>query len=217
MPHSSGISISVESAHGPSTTVELSSRACNLCPFLGTLPLGTSLPTVRIGPFRIILGYLDGHDDLEVFRWPRQDPRILLLFTQSWTLAARLDLPDLQNKLVSVMRGANIRILNDSQLDVGYSYRVGRYLRKAFAHLHEEVDHDSQAERFLVCCIGRTTANITEMERKLRIWNFDRDVRRKILVEARPFDRNPIKYTPQMFRVSTSHPPQYRSLYVEHA
>lgn len=100
----------------------------------------------------------------------------------------------------------------DASLDDSTVYPADANLLKAFNHLDQEVGIDSHAESFLICFVARTTPTTSELEKQLDAHDFAKDIRGSLLAEARSFDRDPIKHTPQQFRVDTSHPPSYQPL-----
>jgi hypothetical protein len=207
MPDDTSITVAVGSAYGPPLAIEVSSRARELCPFLRSIPRGYLLPTVHIESFRITLSYLNGDDALNVLTVMKHDSQLLRLFAQSWALTARMGLVALQNKLISMMTDIYLITLKDSRRNPTARFAVDGNLLYAFQHLSEEIGEDSQAERFLVCFIGRTTSLICELERQLKEGGFDRRIRKNLLIEARSFEPDSIKNTPRNFHVSVSSPP----------
>jgi len=208
--------ITIGSAYGPTATVKLSSRARELCSFLRTLPPGSSLPKTHIEPFRVVIEYLDGDDTLNLLTDRKLDTRLLLLFAQGWALSARLGLPALQNRLVSVMCDIYTTIIDDTHQKDEPHLPADKNILQAFRHLQDEVGHDSQAERFLVCFVARTTPIISVLVRQLRRNKFDDLTSENLLAEARSFGLDAIRRTPRVFRVSVSHPPRYKQLDVEY-
>ncbi|KAH3963403.1 hypothetical protein HBI70_181390 [Parastagonospora nodorum] len=207
MSSQAGKMVTVGSIHGQPTDVEISSRAQALCQFLRDLPSGSALPDVRIASLRIVLAYLDGDEALTGLMTSTHDTALLLLFAQTWALAARLGLPTVQNKLTSAMQD-----VYDVSLDDHTVYPADEFLLKAFSHLVQEAGKDSHAESFLICFVARTTPTTSELEKQLNANGFAENIRGSLLAEARSFDRDPIEQTPQRFRVDTSHPPSYQPL-----
>ncbi|KAH7395221.1 hypothetical protein DE146DRAFT_764965 [Phaeosphaeria sp. MPI-PUGE-AT-0046c] len=212
MADTTGIQIHIGSAYGPPTAIEVSSRARNLCPSLRSLAPGSSLPTTDITPFRTVLSYLDGDAALTEFTHSNRDTSLLLLFATTWTLAARLHLPDLQNSLITAMAGIYVQALQER-----HSYPADPYVDQAFRHLHAEIGRDSHAERFLVCFIGRTAPLIPALKKQLKLYHFDKEICEKILAEARSFAPDPIRYDIARAHVDTLHPPQYAPIEIHHA
>jgi hypothetical protein len=210
------IMVTVGSAYGPPTTFHISSRVRDSCPFFHVLQSGSMLPTTQIYPFHIVLSYLNGDDAFEEITSHNADTRLLLLFAKVWALAARLCLPALQNNLVSDLGAMFITLASDNPSNFGWKYPADRYVLQAIQHLREEVGDDSHAEMFLICLIGRTAPLICELERQMKRGGFGCDIKKKILAEARSFERDPIKHELHIFRISTSNPPQYPPLQVHH-
>jgi hypothetical protein len=149
------------------------------------------LPTTQPAPFVAVLSYLNGDDALASVTGKRHKTKLLLLFAQMWALAARLGLPDLQNKLVLALGAIYEQTVSDNLQNLERHYPADNLVWKAFRRLSEEVGKDRHAEKFLICFVGR-----------------------KVLAEARSFDRDLIRYRPCMFRVSVSKPSQYLPLAV---
>jgi hypothetical protein len=207
MSSQAGKMVTVGSIHGPPTDVEISSRAQELCQFLRDLPFGSALPDVRIASWRIVLAYLDGEEALTALTTSTHDTALLLLFAQTWALAARLGLPIVQNRVISTMYDIYDASLNDCTV-----YPAGEYLLKAFNHLVQEVGKNSHAESFLICFVARTTPATSELEKQLGTHGFAENIRGSLLIEARSFDRDPIKHTLQRFQVDASYAPSYQPL-----
>lgn len=199
--------VTVGSTHGPPTDSEISSRAQALCQFLQDLPPGSALPDVHIASLRIVLAHLDGDEALTTLTTSTRGTSLLLLFAQTWALAARIGLPIVQNKLISTMED-----IYDASLDNRTVYPADANLLKAFDSLVQEVGKNSHAEVFLICFVARTTPITSELEKQLGAHDFATDIRGSILAEARSFGHDPIKHMPRRFRVDTSHPPSYRPL-----
>jgi hypothetical protein len=172
------------------------------------------LPTTQPAPFVAVLSYLNGDDALASITGKKYKTKLLLLFAQMWALAARLGLPDLQNKLVLALGAIYEQTVSDNLQNLERHYPADNLVRKALRRLSEEVGKDRHAEEFLICFVARTAPMISDLERQLKYSSFDRGVGRKVLAEARSFDRDPIRYRPCMFRVSVSKPSQYLPLEV---
>jgi hypothetical protein len=196
----------------PALDVILSNRVRELCPLLDSLLPYSSLPNVHIIPFRLVLSYLNGDDALTQFTRYTHDTTLLLHFAQVWSLAARMVLPTMQNKLVSIMT----EVCKDS-LEGGETYPADDNLFNSFRHLHNTCGEDSHAEMFLISFVGRTTTSIAQLDMQLNRNGFDQDVQMCILAEARSHNRDPIEYTPRKFLVDASNPPRYEPLEVHPA
>jgi len=122
----------------------------------------------------------------------------------------------LQNRLVSVMCDIYTTIIDDTHQKDEPHLPADKNILQAFRHLQEEVGHDSQAERFLICFVARTTPIISMLERQLKKNKFDSGISEDLLAEARSFGLDAIRRTPRVFRVSVSHPPRYKQLDVEY-
>jgi hypothetical protein len=212
----SSIRIKVGFTHGPPVTVELSGRTRALCPFLAMLSHGAMLPTVQIKPFLVVVSCLNVDETVAVLTKGDHDTSQLLLFAHSWALAARLSLPAVQNTLVAVMTDIYMKIVHDARRKQTAVFPANENVLRAIQYLREEVGGNSEAERFLVCFIGRTTPLIHDLERQLEQDRFDRRTSEALLAEARSFERDPIKHKSRIFRVSVSNPPRYRPLDVQY-
>jgi hypothetical protein len=191
----------------PPVEVELSSRVREHFPLIRSLLPYSSLPTVHITAFRLVLSYLDGDTDLIRSTVHTHDTTILLHFSQAWSSAAQLKLPRMQNKLIAAMAD----IYNES-LENRTSYPADNDLLKAFRHLRDECGNDSHAEKFLISFVGRTASSTKVMKMQLRDRGFDLDVRDNLVAEARSISHDPIKCTRYKFFVDVSCPPRYKTL-----
>jgi hypothetical protein len=194
----------------PPVEVELSSRVRELCPLLRSILPLSSLPKVHITAFRLVLSYLDGDHDLTQFTALAHNTTLLLRFAQVWSLAAKMQLPRLQDKLVSTMAD-----VYHHSLDNGTRYPADDNLLKAFRHLHEECGNDSQAEKFLTIFVGRTTSAITSLKAQLQHREFGHELQNNLLAEARSLERDPIKYLRSRFLVDIDRPPRYKPLDID--
>jgi hypothetical protein len=191
----------------PPVEVELSNRVRERCPLLRSILPLSSLPKVHITAFRLVLSYLNGDHDLTQFTALAHNTTLLLRFAQTWSLAAKMKLPRLQDKLVSTMAD-----VYSHSLDNGTRYPADDNLLKAFRHLHEECGNDSQAEKFLTIFVGRTTSAITSLKAQLQHRKFDQELQNNLLAEARSLERDPIKYLRSRFLVDIDSPPGYEPL-----
>jgi hypothetical protein len=117
----------------------------------------------------------------------------------------------MQNKLIAVM--ADIYKASVERGD-GEQYSADKHLLYAFNHLWEQVGRNSHAEKFLICAVGRAAPLIRELKHQLNINQYDVEMKKNILKEARSFSQDPITYRPGLFRVSIENPPQYLPLEV---
>jgi hypothetical protein len=195
MSSNTTVAITVGSNNGHPVSFGLNRRIRERCPQLGALPPGAMLPNVDDKVFHVVIAYLDGDESLTVFTSHTDDDAFLIIFAQAWVLAARLCLPLLQNKLVSVMMELHTSIIAGG----GKHCAADDHLLNAFQHLREQLGKGSHAEAFLICFIGRTAPLICQLERQLTAKNFDRDIKEKILAEARSFEGDPIKHHPHLF------------------
>jgi hypothetical protein len=217
MHYDKSVMITVGSDYTQLHSVRLTDRMRERCPRLGALPPGSSLPSVHLKAFNVILAFLDGDKTLSAFTSHFESDAFLLLFAQVWALAARLALSGLQNKLVCVMAELHAMFVEGGSNSHKQQPSVNEYLLPALLHLCKEAGPSSHAEDFLVCSVGRTAPLICELERQLDDARFDKHMKERILVEARSFEKNPIKHRPQRFLVSVSNPPQYQPLEVRQA
>jgi hypothetical protein len=194
----------------PPVEVEINSRVRELCPLLRSILPLSSLPKVHITAFRLVLSYLDGDHDLTQFTTLAHNTTLLLRFAQAWSLAAKMQLPRMQDKLVSTMADAYHR-----SLDNGTRYPADDNFLKAFRHLHKECANDSQAEKFLTIFVGRTTSAITSLKAQLQHREFDQEIQNNLLAEARSLERDPIKYLRSRFLVDFDSPPRYKPLDID--
>ncbi|KAI4961322.1 hypothetical protein J4E86_000350 [Alternaria arbusti] len=206
------VTITVKSDNGHLVPIELNDRVLRNCPVINAMPSGTILPNVQVKPFQVVTNYLDGDHLPSVFASHVDSSAPLLLFAQTWALAARLGLPILQNELISVMTDIHARIINGSGTDSRWQNTADGSLVKAFLHLREQVDRNSHAEKFLICFVGKTAPFISDLERNLNRERHDSAIRDEILTAARSFGPDPIKHEPQTFRVNPQQPPKYRPL-----
>jgi hypothetical protein len=158
-----GESIMMITVDSPAVDVELNNRMREHCPLLYHLPLHSSLLNVHITPLRLVLSYLDGDDALTQFVGYTHDTTLLLRFAQAWSLAARMVLPTMQNKLVSIMT----EVYKDS-LEVGEAYQADENLLFSSHHLHTQCGRDSHAEMLLASFVGRTTTSIPQLDMQLQ-------------------------------------------------
>jgi hypothetical protein len=194
----------------PPVEVEINSRVRELCPLhRSILPL-SSLPKIHITAFRLVLSYLDGDHDLTEFTTLAHNTTLLLRFAQAWSLAAKMQLPRMQDKLVSTMADVYSHSLDD-----GTRYPADDNLLESFRHLRDECGNDSQAEKFLTTFVGRTTSAITSLKAQLQHREFDRDLQNDLLAEARSLERDPIKYLRSRFLVDFDSPPRYKPLDID--
>lgn len=126
-----------------------------------------------------------------------RDTSLLLLFAETLTLAARLAITTLQNKLVAIMT----EIYIDS-MEKGIVYPADDQLLQVFEHLYKYTSSGSHAKSFLICFVGSSTTPTTQLERQLRDKKFNQNVCKSILAEEKSFDRDPLKYTTCRFRVN---------------
>ncbi|KAI4664036.1 uncharacterized protein J4E79_003536 [Alternaria viburni] len=207
-----GVTITVKSDNGHLVPIELNDRVLRNCPVINAMPSGIILPNVQVKPFQVVTNYLDGDHLPSVFASHVDSSAPLLLFAQTWALAARLGLPILQNELISVMTDIHARIINGSGTDSHWQNTADGSLVKAFLHLREQVGANSHAEKFLICFVGKTAPFISELEQNLTREHLDPAIRNEILEKARSFGQDPIKHQPQMFRINPQQPPKYRPL-----
>ncbi|KAI4686940.1 uncharacterized protein J4E84_005311 [Alternaria hordeiaustralica] len=207
-----GVTITVRSDNGHLVPIELNDHVLRNCPVINAMPSGTILPNVQVKPFQAVTSYLDGDNLPSVFANRVDSIAPLLLFAQTWALAARLGLPILQNELISVMTDVHARVINGSGTDSHWQNTADRSLVKAFLHLREQVGANSHAEKFLICFVGKTAPFISELEQNLTREHLDPAIRNEILEKARSFGQDPIKHQPQMFRINPQQPPKYRPL-----
>jgi hypothetical protein len=212
MSANNNVVITVGSDHDCLTSAKLTLRIRDNCPQLAILPPGSSLPSIRPKPFQIVLAYLDGDDALSVFTSYFESNTFLLRFAETWALAARLCLPVLQDKLIMIMRDVHV---HHTEHGTKRQWPADEQLCCAIQYLREEVGPSSHAENFLICFVGRAAPLICELERQLNRWRFEKNVREKILAEARSFERDPIKHQPNRFMVSVSDLPKYPPLDVQ--
>jgi hypothetical protein len=130
MPDKSRMMITVRS---PAVETELGNRVRELRPLLRNLLPYSSLLKGHITPFRLVLSYLDGGGGLTQFTGHAHDTTLLLHFAQTWSVAAKMVLPTMQNWLVSMV----IEIHKDS-LGTGKRYPVDDNLLASFRHLYGE-------------------------------------------------------------------------------
>jgi hypothetical protein len=97
----------------PPVEVEINSRVRELCPLLRSILPLSSLPKIHITAFRLVLSYLDGDHDLTEFTTLAHNTTLLLRFAQAWSLAAKMQLPRMQDKLVSTMADVYSHSLDD--------------------------------------------------------------------------------------------------------
>lgn len=141
-----------------------------------------------------------------------RDTSILLLFATTWALAARLQLPDLQNSLVSVMAGIYTQCIQNR-----HEYPADAHVDHAFRHLRADVGPGSHAEALLICFIGRTAPMISALIKQLKLYRFDKEIRERVLFEARSFAPDPLQYNITRFQVDIAYPPQYTPVEIQHA
>ncbi|EUC45424.1 hypothetical protein COCMIDRAFT_95572 [Bipolaris oryzae ATCC 44560] len=210
----SSVTIAVGTCPNHLTHIRLNHYIRERCLKRGALAPGVVLPNVEVHPFCIVLTYLSGDESLSVFESQATDPSFLLIFAQTWALAARLRLPTLQNELISVMSSLYTMIV-EGICSYQRSAWVDTHLLRAFQHLRSQFGPETHAEKFLVCFSGRTAPLVRELEKQLSSKDFDLDIREKILKEARSFERDPIIHRPYLFRVSALNPPRYPPLDVQ--
>lgn len=171
------ITLSVGSSYGHAQTFHISGLALRSCPVLSTLPTGTSLPRTHAKAFRIVLQYLSGdrkEDPITSALHPeryRYETATTLLFAQTWSLAARLQLPHLQDRLIRVMDDVYRLLLCSTIIDLDADaalpspslstsslspsplpipYVQDKHVARAFRHLTKSVGPNSHAEAFLI-------------------------------------------------------------------
>jgi hypothetical protein len=206
------VTIRVQSGTGRLVQFELSRRMLRRCPAINAMSPGTILLHVQVKPFQAVASYLDSDNSLSAFNGHVNSNAFLLLFAQTWALAARLGLPKLQNELISFMTNIHAKIVGGKDTGLRLQQNVDVSLVKAFQHLQKQVGRNSEAEKFLICFAGRTAPLIGELEQTLNNEELDPDIQRNVLTEARSFGPDPIKHHPEAFLVNLQKPPRYRPL-----
>ncbi|KAF2121343.1 hypothetical protein BDV96DRAFT_682592 [Lophiotrema nucula] len=206
----SKIKVSVGDAHGSPETICISRTARALCHSFRVLTDYSSLPWIEPKFLRLILRHLDGEDSLD-YLLDEQD--LIHTFAETWSLAARLQLPSLQNRVIDLYRSIYPK-----------AYQRAHYLYpappseedffKAFKMIESECGPGSHAEDFLICLIVQLLDVTDALKRLLSRNGLKRRVARKILAEARPVKRDPITYDVKRFYVSIRNPPPYRAITV---
>ncbi|KAF2240950.1 hypothetical protein BU26DRAFT_184738 [Trematosphaeria pertusa] len=186
----------------PAQQLQISPRARINCPFFKNLASGSSLPTTHPDALRAVLRHLDGDTNLDPFQ-PSNDG--LLLFTRTWALAGKLNLPTLQNALVAKMTE---HYKQARRADTA-CYPADGALGAAFVHLGNQLSTGSPAEKFLVWFVGRLARDIRDLETSLRSGNFSNRIIEDVLRVARGFERDAIRRGDAMFRVGTARPARY--------
>lgn len=216
-----GIDIQVAARYGDTELCHISDRAQAQCPFLDSLEHGSSLPDTPADYFKIILRYLDGQDtDFEPMQFTTN---ALLLFAQTWALAAKMNLPAIQNKLVDRFKSlySHACRVRDSP-PVHYAtqarpnYNPDMFVAEAFKVLNKECGNDSRAERFLICWVARFALDVTQLEHRLNslAGYITGTIRKKILHDAKELSADPIKYDIERFMVKRSDRHNYTPLTV---
>ncbi|KAF2690523.1 hypothetical protein K458DRAFT_383632 [Lentithecium fluviatile CBS 122367] len=195
-PHGITISAGRYLNFDPPQTVTISPCARNVSPFLASLDYNSGLPMPHPRALHIVLAHLEQRTNLSAFRSITGDGG-LLLFARTWTLAAQLGLPDLQNALVDEMTG----VYRDLCQVTGPCPRFppDDTLEAAFAVLND-VRHDYKAERFLVWFVACLAPDLTQLEAGIATSTVEPGVAREILSVARGFDRDAIRCRNAMFR-----------------
>ena len=75
--------------------------------------------------------------NLSVFASHVGSTDLLLVFAQTWALAARLNLPALQNKLISSMAESHTKSINGESRGLEQQYYADDNLTKAIQHLRQ--------------------------------------------------------------------------------
>lgn len=87
--------IAVASDHGQLVHVKLNDHIRERCPQLCAIPPDATLLNVYFKLLHTVLTYLDDDDSFSTFASHICTPNLLLVFAQTWALAARLCLPTL--------------------------------------------------------------------------------------------------------------------------
>ena len=212
---SNSVTIALELGDGSHVPFELSSRMRRRCFVLSAIPPGAILRGVQFEPFRAVMNYLDSGECPPIFTGLAEGNASLLLFAQTWVLAAQLGLTGLQNDLMTMMIGIHANIVDGRVADLDFQYTTDESLLEAFQHLRDQIGRNSHAENFLICFAGRTAPSISELERNLDTAKTDPAIRNEILAEARSFSPDPIKNQPEVFFVNDRRPPSYPQLEIQ--
>ena len=209
---SNSVTIALELGDGSHVPFELSSRMRRRCFVLSAIPPGAILRGVQFEPFRAVMNYLHSGECPPIFTGLAEGNASLLLFAQTWVLAAQLGLTGLQNDLMTMMIGIHANIVDGRGADLDFQYTTDESLLEAFQYLRDQIGRNSHAENFLICFAGRTAPSISELERNLDTTKTDPAIRNEILTEARSFSPDPIKNQPEVFFVNDKRPPSYPQL-----
>lgn len=133
---------------------------------MDSLEDGSNLRDTPPADFPLILQSLDGQDPH--LKAVRIDNHILPRFATTWALAARLSLPELQNRLVLRLRHVYKRVCyhrhaTDSPraVDIATALSFDLDLALDFQQLEEPCGPGSAAERFLVVFYARSCLDLT--------------------------------------------------------
>ncbi|CAI6342275.1 unnamed protein product [Periconia digitata] len=197
--------ISVGSFYGLPQTFHISTTAQRFCPLLAILPCGTSLPRTHTKVFDLVLQYLSGDEehgiDSALITSLHPTPNIVL-FAQTWALAARMNIPYLQDHLIQKMYDIYKSLIeklydgNDTDTSSSSTSSIEpsppatmippRQIVRAFLHLDRSVRPDSHAEKFLICFIAGLVPDARVLEQQMqRMTRLDERIREKIVAEAR--------------------------------